>query len=563
MSQPIRNSQYCQSLPAVHRFAGRRAVEMTLAYAMVFCFSMPCFSQASTAGEEAAASAGAEPASADAPKAEQPPVTTKTGGERRTINFLGDIQPIFARHCLKCHGPEKRSGGLRLDARNFAGSGGDSGKPILSGDPGTNELLARVTASDRSYRMPKNAPPLSEQEIADIKQWVGEGCRWPNANKPADNSLPEPFYDNWLRMAGKFTDQHKSELEFVRPFAVAFVAIQLTILAIGRAKAAYQQNRPWTTGRAARLCRYLSELTARELAMMWLLSIVAGALVLFVARDRKMRADLAMAQASRARAESPWSRSPFGNPPVPIRPDHPKQVAGTYYRGNCERNPGLFNGGNYLTAIFRVSVCDSKHQSVQVGDPLPSDGLFVRMDIERAPGTTDALYSKEMMESVFLSQQFFEANETEVKEPIVRLETLEAGRRWVAYFPVLLTNGNLKAQGLIYVYTGRVDGDKARGTIHNAIQYALCFDEGKVAAESELWMGSFGNDAVEVPQPPGKIPFHEWFDYHPMPIIEGENSKDPKLLGIEQYEREGLITPSAKSPEKQPPSKEAAPQKDE
>jgi mono/diheme cytochrome c family protein len=538
-------------------------VEMALACATMSCFSTPCFSQASSAGGETAASAGAVPARADALKAEQSPVTAKVGGERRPIDFLGDIQPMFARHCLKCHGPEKRSGGLRLDAWNVADAGGDSGKPILSGDLETNELLARVTSSDRSYRMPKNAPPLSEQEIADIKQWVREGCPWPGANKPVDQGVPEPFYYDWLRAADKFAESYKTEIEFVRPFALAFLAIQLAILAIGRAQAAYKQGRPWTTGRAARLCRYLSELTVRELAMMWLLSIAAGALVLFVARDRKTRADLAVAQESRARAESSWSKTPFGYPPVPIRPDQPKQVAGTYYRGNCERNPGLFNGGNYLTAIFRVSVCDSKHQSVQVGDPIPSDGLFVRMELERAPGTTDALYSTEMMESVFLTQQFFEATESKIKEPIVRLETLEPLHRWVAYFPVGPASRESVAQGLIYIYTGRSDSDMARGTIHYAIQYRLQFDEGKLAADSDLWMGSFGNGAVEVPQPPGKIPYREWFDHRPMPIIEGENSKDPKLLGIEQYEKEGLITPSSKSPETQPAPKEAAGQKDE
>ena len=80
------------------------------------------------------------------------------------------------------------------------------------------------------------------------------------------------------------------------------------------------------------------------------------------------------------------TRSPFGHPPVPIRPDHPKQVAGTYYRGNCERNPSLFNNGNYLTATFRVSVCDSQHRDLQVGDAIPTDGLFVRMELERCRG---------------------------------------------------------------------------------------------------------------------------------------------------------------------------------
>ena len=385
MRHPICHFRLWQPSVAVRRFARRQAVA-ALAFAMVVGLPATCFSQASSGSVETTESAGAEPAAIDAPQVEQSAATSKAGGKRGPIDFVSDIQPIFARHCLKCHGPEKRSGGLRLDGWNFADAGGDSGKPVLSGDPETNELLARVTSSDRSYRMPKNAPPLSDQEIADIKQWVGEGCRWPSANKPVGKSLSEPFYYDWLQSTGKFAEQHKTEIAFVRPFAFAFLAIQLAILAIGRTKAAYKRRRPWATGRAAPLCRYLSDVTARELAMIWLLSVAVGALVLFVARDRETQADLAMARVRSVRYESPWSHTPYGYPPTPIRPDHPKQVAGTYYRGNCERNPALFNGGNYLTAIFRISVCDSKHQSVQVGDPIPSDGLFVRMELERRRG---------------------------------------------------------------------------------------------------------------------------------------------------------------------------------
>ena len=31
------------------------------------------------------------------------------------VDFERDIQPLFADRCIKCHGPEKQKGGLRLD----------------------------------------------------------------------------------------------------------------------------------------------------------------------------------------------------------------------------------------------------------------------------------------------------------------------------------------------------------------------------------------------------------------------------------------------------------------
>jgi mono/diheme cytochrome c family protein len=566
MHQPIRLSRTYPASTTIRRVTSlRRGLFVALAWALMICTRAACLAQDSPSGAESPVDAKAEPAAAtsgDVPVAEHSEAAVTPAAAKGPVNFQSDIQPIFARHCLMCHGPEKRTGGLRLDAWQFADAGGDSGKPILSGMLETNELVARVTSSDRSYRMPKNAPPLSAQEIADIKRWVSEGCPWPAANNTREQST-QPFYIEWLQSAGKFADRHKSEILFAQPFAIAFLAFQIAILAISRAKVAYKQGRPWATGRAERLCRYLSAVTGRELGLIWLLSIAAGATVLLVGHDRRTQADLVAAQAAVTRQESPWARTPFGYPPAPIRPDQPKQLAGTYYRGNCERNPALFNNGNYLTATFRISICDSKHQAVQVGDPIPMDGLFVRMELERAPGTTDALYTKEMIESVFLSKQFFESVESRINEPVERLETLEEGRRWVAYFPVGQPSSSHLAKGLIYVYTGRADAEMARGNPHYAIQFDLQFDEGKLTAASDLWMNSFGNNAVEAPQQPGKIPYREWFDYRPLPIIEGENSTDPKLLGIEEYERQGLITPSGKQPANKSPASSETPQNDE
>lgn len=556
MHQPLRRSPACPSGCALRAASLAGALLVALvAFSPVVCLAQD--SPVNVEGEPAAA------AGADAPISAQAVPPAAPADARGPVDFQLDIQPLFARHCWKCHGPEKRSGGLRLDTRELADAGGDSGKPILSGTLDINELVARVTSSDRTYRMPKNAPALSEQEIADIKQWVSEGCPWPNATNTSKSAANGPFYYDWLRRAEKFADRHKAEIQFAQPFAWAFLVFQIAILAISRAKSGYKRGRPWATGRAERLCRYLSGWTGRELTLVWLLSIAAGGAVLLVARDRKAQADLAVAQASAAQNKSSWSRTPFGYPPIPFRPDHPKQLAGTYYRGNCERNPGLFNNGNYLTAIFRVSICNSQHENVQAGDPIASDELFVRMELERAPGTTDTLYSKELIGSVFLAKQFFEPVETPIKEPVIRLETLEEGRRWVAYFPVGPIRDTLQVKGLIYVYTGRVEDGMARGDPHYAIQYDLQIVDGKLTADSDLWMNSFGNSAVEAPQPPGKIPYREWFDFRPLPIIEGENSRDPKLLGVEEYERKGLITPGGKPPADKPPANGTSPRNDE
>ncbi len=106
------------------------------------------------------------------------------------IDFARDVQPIFARACLKCHGPDRQRGKLRLDERASAFAGGDSGEPaVRPGDVGASPLLERVTTPDAERRMPLKGEPLSADEIALLKRWVAQGARWPEA--PA-NSAPAP-----------------------------------------------------------------------------------------------------------------------------------------------------------------------------------------------------------------------------------------------------------------------------------------------------------------------------------------------------------------------------------
>src|SRR5713101_8088512 len=61
-----------------------------------------------------------------------------------TVDFQRDIQPIFQRTCLSCHGPDKQRSGLRLDSRTEALSGGDSGVVIKLGDAAHSRLLLAV-----------------------------------------------------------------------------------------------------------------------------------------------------------------------------------------------------------------------------------------------------------------------------------------------------------------------------------------------------------------------------------------------------------------------------------
>ena len=45
------------------------------------------------------------------------------------------VRPIFEAHCLKCHGPSKREGGLDLRQAASLLAGGDSGPAVVAGKP--------------------------------------------------------------------------------------------------------------------------------------------------------------------------------------------------------------------------------------------------------------------------------------------------------------------------------------------------------------------------------------------------------------------------------------------
>jgi len=103
--------------------------------------------------------------------------------EAQTVDFQRDVQPILAEHCTHCHGGDEgtRQGGLRLDVRETALKGGDSGTPaIVPGKHDLSELIRRVTSSDKDQIMPppKENKPLSPQQIATLQRWIEQGAKY-------------------------------------------------------------------------------------------------------------------------------------------------------------------------------------------------------------------------------------------------------------------------------------------------------------------------------------------------------------------------------------------------
>ena len=112
------------------------------------------------------------------------PLTATLGAAE--VDFVKDVYPVFQRSCFECHDAAKHKGGLRLDDREAAFKGGDSGDTIVKGKPDQSELVNRICLpkADRDV-MPNRGDKLTKPEIDKIRAWIAAGAPWPDGVKPA------------------------------------------------------------------------------------------------------------------------------------------------------------------------------------------------------------------------------------------------------------------------------------------------------------------------------------------------------------------------------------------
>ncbi len=93
------------------------------------------------------------------------------------LNFADDIMPILEARCLKCHGAEKRKGGLSLATYGLMQTGGSSGETlIVPGDPDGSRML-QLVLQEMDPVMPPKGKPLEESELDLMQRWIESGAR--------------------------------------------------------------------------------------------------------------------------------------------------------------------------------------------------------------------------------------------------------------------------------------------------------------------------------------------------------------------------------------------------
>jgi cytochrome c553 len=92
--------------------------------------------------------------------------------------FESKIRPLLADKCYKCHSKDadKIRGGLLLDSREAMLHGGNTGPAIVPGKPTDSLLIQAITYKDEDLQMPPKGEKLSDQQIADLTEWVRRGA---------------------------------------------------------------------------------------------------------------------------------------------------------------------------------------------------------------------------------------------------------------------------------------------------------------------------------------------------------------------------------------------------
>ncbi len=113
-------------------------------------------------------------------------------GAAEPVDYLEQVKPLLVERCASCHGALAQRGGLRLDAAQLILRGGDSGRPLVPGQPAASLLIDRITAADAEERMPPEGEPLNAEQVEILAAWIRAG-----AVAPTEEPIPADPREHW------------------------------------------------------------------------------------------------------------------------------------------------------------------------------------------------------------------------------------------------------------------------------------------------------------------------------------------------------------------------------
>jgi mono/diheme cytochrome c family protein len=109
------------------------------------------------------------------------------------VDYVKEIKPLLRAQCYQCHGATQPKHGLRLDTAASALKGGQTGPAIQPGKSSDSLLVQVISGAHKDIaRMPYKKPPLTDAQIALVRQWIDEGAKAP-AGEQADSKVHWSF----------------------------------------------------------------------------------------------------------------------------------------------------------------------------------------------------------------------------------------------------------------------------------------------------------------------------------------------------------------------------------
>jgi len=99
----------------------------------------------------------------------------------RPVDFVRDVQPIFAVSCYSCHDAKTQKSDYRLDQRASALEGGAIGGAIVPGNSADSLLIRYVADLEEGMFMPAEGERLSDTQIGILRAWIDQGAVWPES----------------------------------------------------------------------------------------------------------------------------------------------------------------------------------------------------------------------------------------------------------------------------------------------------------------------------------------------------------------------------------------------
>jgi len=87
-----------------------------------------------------------------------------------------DVRPIFAKHCLPCHGASYPGGNFRVDSYSAIMKGGEHGKAVIAGKSAESRIMKMLKGTLKP-RMPMDRPMLPRTDLEKISKWISQGAK--------------------------------------------------------------------------------------------------------------------------------------------------------------------------------------------------------------------------------------------------------------------------------------------------------------------------------------------------------------------------------------------------